>query len=66
MTTYEQCMKVGVVLNRFTLNRWSQKGHGPQGHGGKDYMTNTEEAPSGCDEQRGERANGPKKDEGTN
>jgi hypothetical protein len=29
-------------------------------------MTNTEEAPSGCDEQRGERANGPKKDEGTN
>jgi hypothetical protein len=42
MTTYEQYMKVSAMLNPSTLNRWSQEGHGTQGHGRKDYKTNIE------------------------
>ncbi len=37
---YEQCMKVGIVLNPLTMNRRSQEGQGMWGHGGGDFMTN--------------------------
>ncbi len=40
MIAYEQCMKVGVVLNPPTMNRRSQEGQGMWGHGGGDFMTN--------------------------
>ncbi len=40
MIVYEQCMKVGVMLNP-TLNRRPQEGQGMCGCGGKDHMMNT-------------------------
>ncbi len=47
----------------FALNKWLQKGQGIHGCGGEDYMTDTRETPSGCDEQGGNRADGLKEDE---
>lgn len=40
MTTYEQCIKVGAMLNPpLALNRWPQEGYGTWSRGGKDYTT---------------------------
>jgi hypothetical protein len=50
MTTYEQCKKVGFVINPF-LRKQPQEGQGMWGCGGKDRMMNTRKAPNGCGEQ---------------
>jgi hypothetical protein len=50
MTAYEQCKKVGFVINPF-LHKQSQEGQGMRGCGGKDHMMNPRKAPNGCGEQ---------------
>jgi len=47
MTTYEQCMKFGAMLNPLALNRWPQDAQGMQGCGGKDCTTNIGEVFNG-------------------
>jgi hypothetical protein len=64
MTTYERCMKVGVMLNPITLNIQPQEGQGMWACGGEDCMTNIREALSGCGEQDEKGANKPKEGEG--
>jgi hypothetical protein len=64
MTAYEHCMKVGVMLNPPTLNRWPQEGQGMWGHKREDHMIDMGKAHNCCGEWNGKGADKPKKGEG--
>ncbi len=63
MTTYEQYMKFGAMLNPPTLNRWPQDGWRMWSHRREDCTTNTGETFSGFGKWRGKKANIPRENE---
>jgi hypothetical protein len=63
--TYERCMKINVMLNCATLNRWLQKGQGTWGHARKDHMTNIRKIHSGCGKRSKKGADEPRDNERT-
>jgi len=54
MTTYEQYMKFGAMLNPFVVNRWPQDGQGMRGRG--DCMMNIGQAFNGFGKWHRKRA----------